>query len=201
MTSEGLSAKELSDCANPRTFCVCYFGGDPASQMPHALASARHLAKQGVTVCWETAGTSHPKFIKQAAQLSLKTGGTIKFDLKAFDEGLHIALTGASNRRTLENFTRVAARFDERPDLPLVVASTLLVPDYVTPDEVGRIARFIADINPHIPYALLGFGPNFYVHNLPCTSVRHAEEALVVAREAGLTNVRIGNRHLLSRDY
>jgi pyruvate formate lyase activating enzyme len=200
-TSEGLSAHELAACANDRTFCVCYFGGDPASQMPHALASARYLAERGVVVCWETAGSQHPKLMNQAVRLSLQTGGTVKFDLKALDEGLHIALTGASNRRTLKNFTRAAARIDERPDPPLVVASTLLVPGYVTPDEVGRIAHFIADINPHIPYALLGFAPNFYVPDLPCTSVRHAEEALAAAQSAGLKNVRIGNRHLLSHDY
>lgn len=199
--SDGISARELADCANARTFCVCYFGGDPASQMPHALASAQYLATQGVTVCWETAGTQHPKLMDRAVQLSLETGGTVKFDLKAFDEGLHEALTGASNRRTLENFARAGARFAERPELPLVVASTLLVPGYVTPDEVGCIARFIADVNPDIPYALLGFAPNFYVPDLPCTSVGHAEAALAASRAAGLTNVRIGNRQLLSRDY
>jgi len=199
--SEGLSARELADCANARTFCVCYFGGDPASQMPHALASARYLAQRGVKVCWETAGTQHPGLMDRAVQLSLETGGTVKFDLKAFDEKLHRALTGAGNRRTLENFARAAARFAERPEPPLVVASTLLVPGYVTPEEVGRIARFIADINPNIPYALLGFAPNFYVPDLPRTSVGHAQAAVEAARAAGLTNVRIGNRHLLSRDY
>jgi pyruvate formate lyase activating enzyme len=199
--SDGLSARELADCANARTFCVCYFGGDPASQMPHALASARYLAERGVVVCWETAGTQHPKLMDRAVQLSLETGGTVKFDLKAFDEGLHLALTGAGNQRTLDNFTRAAARFVERPEPPLVIASTLLVPGYITPDEVKRIARFIAGINPHIPYALLGFAPNFYVPDLPCTSAHHAEAALAAAHDSGLTNVRIGNRHLLSRDY
>jgi pyruvate formate lyase activating enzyme len=201
VASDGLSSRELAACANPRTFCVCYFGGDPASQMPHALASAHYLAERGVVVCWETAGTQHPKLIDQAVQLSLETGGTVKFDLKAFDEGLHRALTGASNQRTLDNFSRAAARHSDRPGAPLVVASTLLVPGYITPDEVGSVARFISDINPDIPYALLGFGPNFYVPDLPPTSVGHAEAAVAAARAAGLTNVRVGNRHLLSREY
>jgi pyruvate formate lyase activating enzyme len=200
-SNDGISARELADCANSRTYCVCYFGGDPASQMPHALASAGSLAERGVTVCWETAGLQHPKLMDRAVQLSLATGGTVKFDLKAFDEGLHVGLAGASNRRTLENFTRAADRFNERPEPPLVVASTLLVPGYVTPEEVRRIARFIADIDRRIPYALLGFAPNFYVPDLPRTSVNHAEAALDAARDAGLTNVRIGNRHLLSREY
>lgn len=195
--SKTLSARELASAANSRTFCVCYFGGDPASQMPHALAASRHLAGRGVRVCWETNGTMHPKLLDAAVQYSLDTGGCIKFDLKAFDEELHIALTGASNRRTLENFARAARRFDQRPHLPLVVASTLLVPGYVDADQVGKIARFVAALNPQIPYALLAFAPHFFMPDLPCTSVRQAEEAEAAARAAGLANVRIGNRHLL----
>ena len=196
-----VSAGQLADQAHRRTFCVCYFGGDPTPQMPHALAASRLLAEQGVAVCWETNGSLHPRFLDQAVELSLTTGGCVKFDIKAFDDSLHRALTGVSNRRTLENFRRAARRIAERPDLPLVIASTLLVPGYVDADEVGRIARSIAEVDPTIPYALLGFHPHFYLPDLPCTSVRHAEEAEAAARAAGLTRVRIGNRHLLSRDY
>jgi pyruvate formate lyase activating enzyme len=197
----GLSAVELAEVADERTHCVCFFGGDPASQMLHALAAARHLAKKGVVICWETAGTSNPKLLDRAVQFSLETGGCIKFDLKAFDENLHIALTGGSNRRTLENFARAARRAGARPQPPLVIASTLLVPGYVDAEEVGHIAKFIADLNPDIPYSLLGFAPHFYMSDLPRTSVRHAQEALAAASGAGLRNVHIGNRHLLSWDY
>jgi pyruvate formate lyase activating enzyme len=199
--SAKLTAAELASAANPRTYCVCYFGGDPASQMPHALAASRLLAERGVVVCWETNGTAHPRLMDRALDLSLSTGGCVKFDVKAYDEGLFCALTGAGNRRTLENFARAGARFEERPTPPLVVASTLLVPGYVDAAEVGRIARFIASINPAIPYALLGFAPQFLFSDLPRTSLRHAEEAEAAACAAGLRNVRIGNRHLLSRDY
>lgn len=192
-----ISARELAEVANPRTFCVCFFGGDPSSQMPHALAAGRLLARKGVRVCWETNGMMHPKLLDQAVQLSLETGGCIKFDLKAFDENLHIALTGASNRRTLENFRRAAARIPERPQLPLVVASTLLIPGYVDAEEVYRIARFIAAIDPDIPYTLLAFAPHFQMTDLPCTSSAHAREAVEAARAAGLTRIRIGNAFLL----
>jgi pyruvate formate lyase activating enzyme len=199
--SQGMSAEELAAVADRRTFCVCYFGGDPGPQMPHALATSRILARQGIRVCWETNGSMAPKVLDHAVQLSLETGGCIKFDLKAYDENLHMALTGVSNRRTLANFARAAQRVPERPDPPLVIASTLLVPGYVDAEEVGRIARFIAEIDPTIPYSLLGFHPHFYLHDLPRTSVRHAEEAEAAARAAGLVNVHVGNRHLLSRAY
>jgi pyruvate formate lyase activating enzyme len=196
-----ISARELAAQAHRRTFCVCYFGGDPTPQMPHALVASRILAEQGVTICWETNGSMHPRLLDQAVDLSLRSGGCIKFDIKAFDENLHLALTGVPNRRTLDNFRRAGRRISERPDPPLVIASTLLVPGYVDASEVGCIARFIAEVDPDIPYALLGFHPHFFIPDLPRTSVSHAEAAEAAARAAGLTRVRIGNRHLLSRDY
>ena len=196
-----VSAEALADAADKRTYCVCAFGGDPASQMPHALAAARILAERGLVVCWETNGTAWPALMDQALDLALATGGCVKIDLKARDDTLHRVLAAASNRHTLENVARAGARFDERPDPPPLVVSTLLVPGYVDVEEVGRIARFVAEKHSGIPYVLLGFAPHFLFPDLPRTSVRHAEEAAAAAREAGLTSVRVGNRHLLSRAY
>lgn len=197
--SDVLSADELADLANERTHCACFFGGDPASQMVHALAAGRMLAERGIAVCWETNGTARPRLMNAAVDVALKTGGCVKIDVKAYEETLHRALTGASNQNTLENVARAAARFEGRPDPPLLVVSTLLIPGYVGAEEVARIARFIADQNRGIPYVLLGFAPHFLFPDLPRTSVGHAEAAEAAAREAGLRSVRVGNRHLLSR--
>lgn len=121
----------------------------------------------------------------------------MKFDLKAHDSRLHEALTGVSNRTTLDNFSRAAARFAERPEPPLVVASTLLVPGYIDTEEIERISEFIARAEPAIPYALLAFHPSFFAQDLPRTSAVTAKEAKAAARKAGLDRVRIGNRSLL----
>ncbi len=199
--ADGMGAQELASAADERTLCICYFGGDPSPQMPHALATAHILAKRGVRVCWETNGTMHPKLLDRAVALALESGGIVKFDLKAWGGPLHIALTGVSNQRTLENFARAARRFHERPDPPLVIAATLLVPGYVDAAEVGALASYMASFSRDIPYALLGFGPAFFLTDLPTTSQEHAESCLAAARQAGLTNVRLGNRHLLGPPY
>jgi pyruvate formate lyase activating enzyme len=194
-------AKDLVGDVDDRTSCICYFGGDPTPQLPFALKAsrlAREKAKGRIfRVCWETNGSMHKGFLDKMMELALESGGCIKFDLKAWDENLHIALTGVTNKRTLENFVRAGAGIGRRPVPPLLIASTLLVPGYIDEEEVRSLARFIAGTDPGIPYSLLAFYPHFYLSDLPLTTRAQAEGCAAAAREEGLTNVRIGNIHLL----
>lgn len=143
----------------------------------------------------------NPKILETIAALSLKTGGCIKFDLKAWHEEVHTALCVVSNRRTLSNFKLLTEHITERPEPPFLTASTLLDPGYVDEEEVSNIALFIASLNPDIPYSLLGFYPQFYMQDLPTTSRNHAERCLAAAKNAGLKKVKIGNVHLLGNTY
>jgi pyruvate formate lyase activating enzyme len=194
-----VSARDLAGAVDDRTSCICYFGGDPAPQVEHALASSR-LARENsrgiLRTCWETNGSSSPRFMEEMARLSLENGGTVKIDVKALNEPLHLALCGVPNRTTLVNVERLSVLAAERPDPPLLTASTLLVPGYVGPREVEEIARFLGGLNPDIPYSLLAFSPRFRMQDLPLLERTEALECLEVARRH-LTRVRIGNPGLL----
>jgi pyruvate formate lyase activating enzyme len=148
-------------------------------------------------ICWETNGGASPPLIDQMAQVSLTSGGCIKVDLKAWNKEVNLALCGVSNKQTLENFRRLATFYKERQEPPFLIASTLLVPGYVDVQEVRCLARFIASLDPAIPYTLLAFHPDFQMNDLPPTSREHATQCLEAAQEEGLTNVNIGNLHLL----
>ena len=51
--------------------------------------------------------------------------------------------------RAYENFEAIAREFyPERRGLPVLTATTLMVPGNVDTEEVGAIARFIADLDP-----------------------------------------------------
>jgi pyruvate formate lyase activating enzyme len=196
------SAAKLAEAAGEgRTRCVCFFGGDPSCQVEHALSATRRARElcQGsfMRVCWETNGSMSRKVLDEMAELSLASGGCIKFDLKAWDDSLHVALCGVSNGNTLSNFEYLSGWIARRPDPPFLVASTLLVPGYVDAVQVGRIARFIAGLDVDIPYALLAFHPAFEMTDLPVTSRQQAMDCLTAAQAVGLKQVRIGNLHLL----
>ncbi|MGB9700494.1 MAG: radical SAM protein [Thermodesulfobacteriota bacterium] len=195
------SLDELVAAIDERTSCLCYFGGDPIPQLTFSLHAGRKAltSRPGkiLRICWETNGSMAKGYLEEMIDLALISGGCIKFDLKAWDENLHKALTGVSNQRTLQNFQYVAEKIKERPEPPLLVASTLLVPGYIDEQEVRALAKFIAALNPEIPYALLGFYPHFYFKDMPLTKREDAFRCLIAAQEEGLTRVRLGNIHLL----
>ncbi|TEU07106.1 radical SAM protein [Candidatus Bathyarchaeota archaeon] len=199
-----MSAKSLAAKADAHVSCICFFGGDPSVQMPHALKTSEIVLEKAreekriFRVCWETNGYWKKEFALRAAELSFISGGVIKFDLKTWDENLNKALSGVSNIPTLRSFKMIGEKFfKKRSDLPILTASTLLIPGYVDAEEVRNLASFIAEVDSRVPYTLLAFYPQYVMTDLPTTS-RELAIKCHDAAEKYLENVRIGNIHLLS---
>jgi pyruvate formate lyase activating enzyme len=196
------TAESLVSSMTERTSCICYFGGDPSPQLPFALEASRQALERRwkiLRICWETNGSMNPALLSRMLEISLVSGGCMKFDLKAWNDDLHRALTGASNNWTLENFARAGEIAETRKDPPLLVASTLLVPGYIDEQEIRSLAGFVASIDPEIPYSLLAYYPQFYMADLPLVPRSLAQSCLEAAREEGLRRIRLGNTQLLGR--
>jgi len=198
-----MSAESLAAKVDAHVSCICFFGGDPSVQMPHALKTSllalekARNEKRLLRICWETNGYWKREFALKAAELSLNSGGNVKFDLKTWDENLNKVLCGVSNAPILQNFRTIGEKFfKERSKLPILTASTLLVPGYVDVEEVRSLARFIAEVDPEVPYTLLAFYPQYVLTDLPTTSGELAYKCRDAAEEH-LKNVRIGNVSLL----
>jgi len=199
-----VSAESLAAKADDHVTCICFFGGDPSIQMPHALKTSQIALEKArreeriFRVCWETNGYWSEEAAVKATELSLVSGGNLKFDLKTWNENLSRALCGVTNKPTLQSFKMIGERyFEKRPELPILTASTLLVPGYVDAEEVQSLAQFIAEIDPKIPYSLLAFAPQYILSDLPPTSREQARQCCTAAKKY-LDNVRLGNTHLLS---
>jgi pyruvate formate lyase activating enzyme len=195
----------LAGAVDDKTTCICYFGGDPTPQILHALKTSKlalhSRSREILRICWETNGCVNEPFLTTMAELSLGSGGCIKIDLKAWNEAIHYALCGVTNKKTLENFKTLSSCISRRPEPPFLIASTLLVPGYVDEEEVGALASYISNLNPDIPFSLLAFYPHFYLKDLPTTSRAHALRCKGIAERQGVRNVHIGNIHLLGEDY
>lgn len=179
--------------------CICFFGGDPSVQLDKISEYCKDVEGKNkiLRFCLETNGNFNQKFLKKFAEISLRSGGGIKFDLKFWNSDLNEAITGVKNRNSYECFRMLGEMHRERVKVSFLRASTLLIPGYITPDEVEAIAKFIREISSAIPYSLLAFSPRFKMKSLPSTSMKLAYECKKKAKEY-LEQVSIGNRWLLT---
>ena len=192
ITEDELVQKAL----HPHVRCICFFGGSPEPQLPFAIHTAERVFKESrglKHICWEWNGSGNEELVKRASELSAESGGTVKFDLKAFHPHISYALCGVNNKKAFENFQLVAELF---PGKDVLTATTLLVPYYVDKEEVRGIVELISEINYGIPYSLLVFHPDFYLDDLPVTPKKQVDECYEIARHYLIT-VNIGNRELL----
>jgi pyruvate formate lyase activating enzyme len=77
----------------------------------------------------------------------------ISVSIKAYTNVIHIDYTGVSNTSVLRNFIRIHKIGIE------VDASSVFIPEYIDSDEVEKIAKFIASVDPNIPYHIIGYVP------------------------------------------
>ncbi|MFX0093340.1 MAG: radical SAM protein [Candidatus Hodarchaeota archaeon] len=190
---------------NDKITCICWFGGSPEPQLPFALevsqiAYEKIAPQRNFRVCWEWNGGGNPSLVKKALNLALESGGNAKFDLKCFSPILSKILLGVENKRSFENFRMCAEEFYDQRSEPVLTATTLLVPGYVDDKEVEFIAKFIADLNPSIPYSLLVFHPDWMLSDLPYTPRNQVEKCYQAAKKY-LEQVHIGNKRLLGLSF
>jgi len=75
--------------------------------------------------------------------------------------------------------------------------TTLLIPGLNdSPDELGQAARFLARLDPELPWHLTAFHPEHRVRDRPRTPPETLERAVELGREAGLEYVYAGNVEL-----
>ncbi len=196
---ERYGIKDILKTLKEDTKCICFFGGDPGTQGDFALKLSKEALKliPNLRICFETNGYLSLKTLKKFAEISLKTGGIIKIDLKAHNENLNIALTGFSNKIVLENIKILNRILKRKAGPPPLVISTLMVPNYVDWEEIGKIASFISSIDKEIPYSLLCFFPCHFMEDLGYLKREEVERAIREVENRGIKYFKIGNSHLI----
>ena len=198
---------ELVAAAKENVTCVCYFGGDPSTQIVHSILTSVKILEKAqrenriIRICWETNGQVKPQFLRKMIDIALKSGGIIKIDIKAGTPQVYNALTDGDYSIVLRNIKEVASYFNYRREIPLLNISLLVVPGYIDEVEVENVCKLINEINTEIPVSFLAFHPDYLMRDLPPTSRRHMDTVIKIAREYGLKMYDVGNRWLLGEWY
>ena len=72
----------------------------------------------------------------------------VMLSLKTLDEDIHLDYTGRSNQKVLDNLKKIY-RMGKK-----LQVETVLIPGYIDEYQIEKVARFIAGIDPEIPYRI-----------------------------------------------
>lgn len=161
---------------------LSFTGGEPSIHTPYLEEVVAQIREQlpDLEVGLATNGFCTLETMKRLIELS----SYINFEIKALDSELHYAITGAPSKPVLENAKLLAYENPEK----IRVFRTVVIPG-INDLEIPKIARFIKDIDPEIPYRLVGFRPHYmlYYHHAPSRDFMH--KMVKQCREQGLENV------------
>jgi pyruvate formate lyase activating enzyme len=161
---------------------ISFTGGDPAIHLPFIEAVAEIVRERDIPlgIGLATGGFSTPEAMERIAA----TCSSITLEIKAFDDPVHRALTGAPVGPVLRNAAYLAdCALDQ-----IRVFRTVVIPG-ITDRQIPAIAAYIADLNPDIPYRLIGFRPNFILYYHPGPSEGDMERLAEACRAEGLHDV------------
>lgn len=158
-----------------------FSGGCPTCSLPYVeqvVYEARQIDPR-TRVNFDTNGFMTPDSLARVLELTT----SITFDIRAVDEQVHRALTGAPPGPVLRNAQVVA----QHPD-KLWEFRVLVVPG-MNDSQIEPICRFLADLDPALPVCFLAFRPNFVLERHPGASLDLMRQAVTVARDCGLRQV------------
>ena len=142
----------------------------------------RRLMRQlGLKVNFDTNGyLTHASLIKV-----LKYATSITYDIKAFNDEVHLALTGASSKPVLRNAEYIGRFAKEK----LWEFRILVIPE-INETKIKPLCSFIADIDVDLPVCFLAFRPNYVLEHHPGAPAELMEYCVAIAQQSGLKNVK-----------
>ena len=160
---------------------IFFSGGEPTIHLPYIekiVEEARKI-KPVSKVNYDTNGyMTEESFIRV---LDFTT--SITYDLKAYHNEIHLALTGASSAPVLRNAEYIGKYAKDR----LWEYRIVVIPK-INETEIKPLTEFIASIDPSLPVNFLAFRPNFVLENHPGADRQLMERCVDIAWQSGLKN-------------
>ncbi len=177
----------------PARNIIAFTGGDIACRADF-YAEATAKIKESAPDLWvllETNGYGlTPANLDQLAAAGLDS---FWLDIKAHDADLYGRLCGTDNATVLNAPAEILKR-----DMVLEVL-TVYVPGWVELEEIRAIAGLLSELDPAIPYTILGFFPAYRLQDVPSPTLEQMVAAYQAVRELGLQNVKLGNSGQFAR--
>ena len=181
-------ARELLDCLGSSKSkevgadAVNFTGGEPVINLPYMekVVSIMRRRFDGLRVGIATNGFASDKPFERMIDLC----SWMSFEIKAYDDETHRAITGAPVDPVLRNAEHIISKARSK----IRVIRTVVIPD-INVSDVEKIAEFLASLDPTVPYRLVGFRPNFLLYYHPGPTESMMGRLVKKAKAKGLQNV------------
>ena len=160
---------------------IFFSGGEPTIHLPFiekVVAKAREI-DPATRVNFDTNGYMTEKSLQRV----LKFATSITYDLKAYHNETHLALTGAYAAPVLRNAEIIARHARHK----LWEYRIVVIPK-INEDEIQPLSEFIVSIDPYLPVRFLAFRPNFALQNHPGAMLTLMDRCVEIAKQSGLKN-------------
>jgi len=160
---------------------VFFSGGAPDLHLPYVEEIGRgiRLLRPEAMINFDTNGYLTESNFRRV----LTFATSVTFDIKAFDDEVHRALTGAPVPPVLRNAELIGREHAEK----LWEYRVLVIPG-MTDTQVPAICDFIASLGRCLPVCFLAFRPNYVLESLSGADSALMNHCLEVARMKGLEN-------------
>jgi pyruvate formate lyase activating enzyme len=165
---------------------VSYTYTEPTIYFEYAYDTARLARQEGLRNVFVTNGY----MTEEALQTLQPFLDAANVDLKSIQESFYRNVCGATLKPVLENLKRMK-------EMGIwVEITTLVIPTLNDSDEeFEKIARFILDLGPEVPWHVSAFYPTYRMLDLPRTSASTLYRAREIGQRVGLHYVYCGNIH------
>ena len=159
-----------------------FSGGEPTIHLPYIeeLVESARRAEPDTKVNFDTNGYLTEESLERVLRLTT----SITFDLKAFHNEVHRAITGADAEPVLRNAHHIGRYASDK----LWEFRIPVIPG-ISEGEIEPLCQFIADVDPSFPVCFLAFRPNFLMEEHAGATFELMERCVDIGRKAGLSSV------------
>lgn len=176
--------KIVAICKSKSIPTIAYTYNEPIIFAEYIYDTARLANKQGIKNVLVSNGYETDK----ALELLEPYVEAINIDLKAFTEEFYKTLCKAKLSHVLDTIKKVSSM-----NIWLEITTLIIPGKNDSPQELKKIAKFIAAINPDIPWHISAFYPQYKMNDAQATPPSKLFEAYKIGKNAGLHYIYTGN--------
>ncbi len=161
---------------------ISFTGGEPSIHFPY-IAKVVEEAREKMPelgVGFATNGFASQPTLQQIIDLC----SYVTFEIKAFHDDTHRAITGAPVEPVLRNAEYLIRKGRDK----IRAFRTIVIPG-INDTEIEEIAQFLASIDPSVPLRIIPFRPNYILYYHPGPTKKRMDEIGQAVLKTGLENV------------